>query len=223
VIRVLIADDHRLLREIMREVLVNEGFEVVGDAGDGPSVVSVAGRTHPDVILLDVEMPGHYPTDTLRRLKGVSPRSRVIVLTMHDEPQLVRQMLHAGVSAYLHKSVSRHDLAAAIRAAVQDDDRPVTISVTRTAAAEVGDMPSGPLSAREIEVLMLVAQAMSNRQIATRLSITEGTVKRHLRNVFTKLDATSRLDAVNKGISAALIPAATDRGTRPGRVVRPLG
>lgn len=222
-IRVLIADDHRLLREIMREVLVNEGFEVVGDAGDGPSVVSVAGRTHPDVILLDVEMPGHYPTDTLRRLKGVSPRSRVIVLTMHDEPQLVRQMLHAGVSAYLHKSVSRHDLAAAIRAAVQDDDRPVTISVTRTAAAEVGDMPSGPLSAREIEVLMLVAQAMSNRQIATRLSITEGTVKRHLRNVFTKLDATSRLDAVNKGISAALIPAATDRGTRPGPVVRPRG
>jgi len=171
--------------------------------------VAIARDTSPSVVLLDVEMPGHFPIDTVRRLRAVSPASRVIVLTMHDDPQLVRQMLQAGVSAYLHKSVSREDLVAAIRAAVREGDRQVTVTVTRPRGAG-GDGEVGPLSQRELEVLTLVGQALSNRQIATRLSITEGTVKRHLRNVFSKLGAASRLDAVNRGVAAGLVPA------RPG-------
>lgn len=202
---VLIVDDHRLLRETMKEMLRLEGLDVVGDAGDGATAVALAQATTPSVMLLDVEMPGHSPMETMRQLRMVSPRTRVIVLTMHDDPQLVRQMLQAGVSAFLHKSVSREDLVAAIRSAVREGDHPVTVTVSRPAAADVGAQGPGPLSRRELEVLTLVGQALSNRQIATRLSITEGTVKRHLRNVFAKLGASSRLDAVNRGVSAGLI------------------
>lgn len=213
---VLIVDDHRLLRETMREMLTAEGLSVVGDTGDAAAAVAIARDTAPSVVLLDVEMPGHVPLDTVRRLRAVSPASRVIVLTMHDDPQLVRRMLQAGVSAYLHKSVSREDLVAAIHAAARQGERQVTVTVTRPqSAVEPGPEEPGPLSQRELEVLRLVGDALSNRQIATRLSITEGTVKRHLRNVFTKLGAASRLDAVNRGVAAGLIPAHT-RAAEPG-------
>jgi two-component system nitrate/nitrite response regulator NarL len=216
---VLIVDDHRLLRETMREMLSVEGLDVVGDTGDGATAVALARDTTPSVVLLDVEMPGHFPLETVRRLRAVSPLSRVIVLTMHDDPRLVRQMLQAGVSAYLHKSVSREDLVAAIRSAVREGDAPVTVTVTRPGVADPAEIGPGPLSARELEVLTLVGQALSNRQIATRLTITEGTVKRHLRNVFAKLDATSRLDAVNRGVAAGLIPARPSNvGHSPGHV-----
>ena len=220
---VLIVDDHRLLRETMREMLTAEGLEVVGDTGDAGTAVALARDTTPSVVLLDVEMPGHVPLDTVRRLRSVSPASRVIVLTMHDDAQLVRRMLQAGVSAYLHKSVSREDLVAAIRAAVREGDRQVTVTVSRPGAVDVGADEPGPLSQRELEVLTLVGEALSNRQIATRLSITEGTVKRHLRNVFAKLGAASRLDAVNRGVAAGLIPARTRSGTPdPGFVRAPF-
>lgn len=216
---VLIVDDHRLLRETMREMLSVEGLDVVGDTGDGGTAIALARETTPAVVLLDVEMPGHFPLETVRRLRAVSPRSRVIVLSMHDDPQLVRQMLQAGVSAYLHKSVSREDLVAAIRSALREGDQPVTVTVTRPGLEAPADAGPGPLSARELEVLTLVGQALSNRQIASRLTITEGTVKRHLRNVFAKLNATSRLDAVNRGVAAGLIPARPrTTGNGPGHV-----
>ncbi|GAB6898068.1 response regulator [Kineosporia succinea] len=216
---ILIVDDHRLLRETMREILQLEGLPVVGDTGDGTSAVALARQTQPSVVLLDVEMPGHFPVETVRRLRHVAPRSRVIVLTMHDDQQLIRQMLQAGVAAYLHKSVSRANLVGAIRSAAHENEPQVTVTISRPVAVGVSDADggdSGPLSQRELEVLTLVGQALSNRQIASRLSITEGTVKRHMRNVFRKLGASSRLDAVNRGIAADLIPAA-----RSGRTWRP--
>lgn len=225
---ILIVDDHRLLRETMREMLQTEGLDVIGDTGDGATAVAIARETTPSVVLLDVEMPGHFPIDTVAQLRRVSPRTRVIVLTMHDDPQLVRQMLQAGVCAFLHKSVSRADLVAAIRSAVCEGDQQLTVTVSRPVAsinAEVGTPPGsshggadepGPLSRRELEVLTLVRDALSNRQIANRLTITEGTVKRHLRNVFVKLGAVSRLDAVNRGVNVGLIPAGTRASAHVG-------
>jgi two-component system nitrate/nitrite response regulator NarL len=222
---ILIVDDHLLLRETLREMLQAQGLNVVGDAGDGASALVLAREKAPSVVLLDVEMPGHSPVDLVRQLRLVSPTSKVIILTMHDDPQLVRQMLQAGVSGYLHKSVSRENLLVAIRSAVREGDQQVTVSVSRLVAAEVGSDESEPftrLSRRELEVLILVGHALSNRQIATRLSITEGTVKRHLRNVFDKLGASSRLDAVNLGVAGGLIPSRPGPSGHRHRALHPL-
>ncbi|MBV2362905.1 response regulator [Streptomonospora nanhaiensis] len=197
-IRIVLADDHTLLREALREVLLTEGdFRIVGEAGDGESVVECVSRVRPDVVLLDVDMPRSSPVQTATRLQAVSPGTAVIVLTMYDEPQLVKDMLQVGISGYLHKGISRRDLIAAIHSAANGQQQ-VTMSVSRDTMVSVGSNSSGLLSEREQEVLSLVAVAMSNRQIAMRLSITEGTVKRHLRNIFGKLGAESRMDAVNK-------------------------
>ncbi|KOX12433.1 response regulator transcription factor [Nocardiopsis sp. NRRL B-16309] len=197
-IRIVLADDHTLLREALREILLAEpDFTIVGEVGDGEAAVECVGRLRPDVVLLDVDMPHNPPVETVRRLLETSPRTSVIVLTMYDEPQLVKEMLQVGVSGYLHKGIGRRDLVAAIHRATREP-RQVTMSVSRETIVSVGSNHSGPLSPREQEVLSLVAGALSNRQIATRLSITEGTVKRHLRNIFDKLGAESRMDAVNK-------------------------
>jgi two-component system, NarL family, nitrate/nitrite response regulator NarL len=192
-IRIVIVDDHTLLREALGDVLrVEPDIAVVGQAGDAGEAVAVVRRTQPDIVLLDMEIPGGQPAEVTRRLAEASPHSRMIVLTMYDSPALVRDMLDLGVHGYLHKSVSRLDLAEAIRG-VHHGER-IVLSVS----PEVKDADPGVLSTREREVIALVAEALSNRQIAARLHITEGTVKRHLRNIFDKLGAVSRIDAVNK-------------------------
>ncbi|MCT9930534.1 response regulator transcription factor [Planotetraspora sp. A-T 1434] len=196
-IRIVVADDHTLLREALCELLRAEpDFQVVGQAGDARNVVSAAAKTQPDVVLLDIEMPGRPPAYTTMQLGHVSPRSTVVVLTMHDDPRIVQEMLAAGARGYLHKGISRQDLATAIRSVHRSTHRVIVAPRPQNGVA-----PSGPrplLTEREEEVLVLVAWALSNRQIAVRLSITEGTVKRHLRNIFGKLGAVSRLDAVNR-------------------------
>lgn len=205
------ADDHTLLREALCDVLRTEpDFEIVADVGDGDTVVQVAAGLRPDVILLDVEMPGTPTADTVPRLQRTVPEARVVVLSMHDDPRLMQGLLRLGVRAYLHKSVSRLELVTAIRS-VAATDRPLVLTVAP--ASETGSR-GRVLSRREREVVTLVAQAQSNRQIASQLSITEGTVKRHLRNIFGKLGAVSRLDAVNKALAAAEIQPAA--GTVPG-------
>ena len=206
-IRILLADDHTLLREALRDALTTDpGLAVVAEAGDGEAAVRLA-RTHrPQVVLLDVEMPGHHAPTTVEQLLRHCPGIRVIIVSMSDEPQTVRELLAAGASCYLHKSVSLPTLISAVRAVVRQEpqDRSVLLSVPREALAAEPARPAAPgvLSAREEEVLALVAEALSNRQISSRLGITEGTVKRHLRNIFGKLDAVSRIDAVNKAAAA---------------------
>jgi two-component system, NarL family, nitrate/nitrite response regulator NarL len=220
-IRIVMADDHTLLREAICDVLVTEqDFRVVGTAQDGEETVALAARVRPDVVLLDIEMPRTQPRTTVARLLRSAPGCKVIILSMHDDPALVHDLLQAGVSAYLHKSVSRHDLVGAIRSA-QRDDRRVTLSVSRETAVQPGEPVRSILSPREREILGLVAQALSNRQIGSRLRITEGTVKRHLRNIFGKLEAVSRIDAVNKATAASMIN--DSRGYSHVRDVRTAG
>jgi DNA-binding NarL/FixJ family response regulator len=200
-VRILLVDDHTLLREALRDLLLAEqDFHVVGEAGDGEAALTLAGQTRPDVVLLDVEMPGHQPMRTVRQLAALNPAPKVIILSMYDDPVLVQELLRIGVYGYLHKGVSRQDLVLAIRG-VNRSRQQITISVPWEAAA-AGER-QGALSSREQEVLSLVASALSNRQIAGRLAISEGTVKRHMRNIFAKLGAVSRLDAVNKATAAA--------------------
>lgn len=221
-ITILLADDHVILREMLRESLSAEpDFDVVGDVGDGMAVVSAAAELGPDVVLLDIDMPGIPAALTVQRLREVAPRTRVVILSMYDTPAFVQDMLAQGVRGYLSKGVSRQHLVSVIRSTVRDD-RSVQISVSPAAASiDRGDERETPLSRRERGLLELVAQALSNRQIAARLGITEATVKRHLHNIFAKIGAVSRIDAVNKAVDAGII--SPPQATRPTALRPPPG
>jgi DNA-binding NarL/FixJ family response regulator len=198
-ITILLVDDHSLVREGLREILETQrDMRIVGEAGDSDSTVALAAAEHPDIVLLDVEIPGSDVTITVNQIRERSPSSRVIILSMYEGPRLVQALLAVGIRGYLLKSIHWEELVAAIRAVRADSDR-IVLGVSRESLGYIQSGPSpGTLSARELEVLDLVAQALSNGQIASRLQLTEATVKRHLRNIFVKLGAVSRLDAVNK-------------------------
>jgi DNA-binding NarL/FixJ family response regulator len=212
-IAILIVDHQTLFRQGLQELLrVEEDLTVVAQAGTVEEAVASVAHNRPDVVLLDVEMPAVDSTVTLGRIREASPESHIIALSMHDDPLVVQELLRLGASGYLLKTVSWQELVSAIRgvsAEANGDANRVIVSVSRASMAQAGD--SGPLSDREKEILLLVAEALSNAQIAKRLSITEGTVKRHLRKIFDKLDAVSRIDAVNKAAAASIIPARSAR------------
>ncbi|MER7671038.1 response regulator transcription factor [Kitasatospora sp. NPDC096128] len=206
-IRILVADDHTILRQALCDSLRSEpDLEIVAEAGDGQYAVELAVQHQPDIALLDVEMPGQKTLTTVTQLRERCPDTSTVILTMHDSPGLVQEFLELGISGFLHKSATRATLISAIRAACSADQQ-VTMSVSRKSLKVSRQKPTGPgaLSNREIEVLNHVAAARSNRQTAASMGIAEGTVKRHMRNIFEKLDAVSRIDAVNKAMAASVI------------------
>lgn len=152
------------------------------------------------MLLLDVEMPRHQVPQFLR----VSPRTRIVVLTMCDDPRLANQLICLGARAYLVKSATRAELISVIRGVCADEQRAV-VSMSRSGFGRHTHEP--PLTRRQTEVLGLAAQALSNAQIADRLYIAESTVKRHLTKIYAQLGAVSRVDAINKARAAVLIPA----------------
>jgi DNA-binding NarL/FixJ family response regulator len=205
-------DELDLLREGIKEILSTvSGLVVVGVAGTSAEAVALVVDERPDVVLLDMEVPGDDALTTVRRMKAASAGTRVLILSWFIGPELLRGLLNAGISGHLPKSASREELIAMVRTARDDDDR-VVLSVSRDSLAPAVDGSAQEiLSAREREVLQLAADALSNTEIARRLGLTEGTVKRHLSNVYAKLGAVSRIDAVNKAAAAALIiPPSTE-------------
>jgi DNA-binding NarL/FixJ family response regulator len=217
VIRVVLVDDHALMREGLREILTaQQDIIVVGEAGGSSGAVAVVAAVKPDVVLLDVEMPGDDVTVTVRKMKAASPSTEIIILSMYDSRHLVQSLLALGIKGYLLKSVAGEQVVAAIRSAMADKDN-IVLSISAQSLSQAAE-PDDVLSEREIAVLQLAASAMSNIQIASRLSLTEATVKRHLHNIFTKLGAVSRIDAVNKAIARSLIlPPGPDSDTGPHR------
>ncbi|MFD9864847.1 response regulator [Streptomyces alboflavus] len=208
--RLVIADDHTLFREGIAEICAaEEDLEVVAQAVDGESAVHLTRRTEPDVVLFDVEMPGPGAERTLTRILALRAAPRIAVLTMHDDARMVSSLLALGAQAYISKSSTREELLAAVRAVRVAPDR-VVLSVTKETLGRLEHPERGPLSTRELEVLGLVATGLSNTEIAARLFISPGTVKRHLTNIYLKLDVRSRLNAINKAMEMRLLPARTD-------------
>jgi DNA-binding NarL/FixJ family response regulator len=214
-IRILLVDDHAVVREGLRELLGFEpDLEVVGEAADAQEALEQAVRLRPDVVVLDVEIPHGEAPDTVQAIRAACPQTRILILSMYDGPQLLSRLLSVGISGYLLKSVNRRELVSAIRSVHLFPDR-LVLSISRNSVPRLpGRETEVELSPRELEILELVSRALSNGQVASRLNITEATVKRHLRNVFEKLGAVSRIDAVNKAAARSLITPPTDR--RPG-------
>ncbi|MEU9980237.1 response regulator [Streptomyces sp. NPDC050856] len=220
-VRVMLADDHTLLRSAVGKLLESEGgVTVVAETGSGRDLVELAERHHPDVLLLDVEMPDSHVHSTISDLRRRMPQLCVLVLSMHDDPRLIQELLNLGARGYLHKGVSNQALISAIHDVVAHPTQ-VTVAVpSQSLAPTPAPAPgsaSGALSVREVEVLALVAAALTNRQIAHRLVITEGTVKRHLRNIFRKLGVTSRIEAVNRATATGLLSPPAQSPRRTGR------
>ena len=206
-IKVLLVDDHALFCEGVAEIFdAEEGMEVVGVAANGQEAVELTAEVKPDVVLLDVEMPVMGAEQAVRRILHSSPSSKILVLTMYDEPRLVRKLLMLGAHGYLVKNATREELVAAVHTVHRVEDR-IVLSVSRSTAARLEGSEQSVLSSRELEVLLLIARAMSNSQIASRLHISEGTVKRHLANIYAKLGVSSRGDAAKKALMSGLTTA----------------
>ena len=206
------ADDHALVRHGIAEMLsTDKGIEVVAQAGDGMQAVALAGRMKPDVVILDVEMPVMGGQAALRRLLDLSPRPKVVIVTVFADESHVRELLALGASAYLSKNASLKDLTSAVRSvAAEDSQRPhdVVLVVPR-ATFEEGPAAShtSPLTPREIEILLLAARGGNNLQIAHALYLSERTVKRHLSNIYKKINVHSRGAATQKALSEGWISA----------------
>lgn len=206
-LRLVVVDDHGLFRAGLIELLHSDpGVIVVGDGASGDAALALAAEHQPDVMLMDIEMPGPGAEATLTGVLEVSPHTAILVLTMHDDATMVRTLLRLGAAGYLIKSIEYHELLAAVRAAVRDQST-VTVSVSRATLGRL-DHHKEPadvlLSPRELAVLGALAQACSNVQIGAQLFISQGTVKRHLTNLYAKLGATGRVDALLKARAAGL-------------------
>jgi DNA-binding NarL/FixJ family response regulator len=202
-IRVLLADDHTMFRQGIASVLADYGgMEIVGQADNDDGAVELARRTRPDVVLMQVQMPIFRAKVNLRRMREVSdPAPKVVIVTMIEDPRHVRVLMDLGASAYIVKSASAEHLVAAVRAAILDpksEHAVVGMPLGMLEAAQEGSQ--GVLSARELEILLLAARGLSNRQIGASLHVTEGTVKRHLANTYEKMGVGSRGQATRKAL-----------------------
>jgi DNA-binding NarL/FixJ family response regulator len=196
VIRVLIADDHPVVRQGLRTFLgVQDDIEVVGEAADGAEAVSRAEALKPDVVLLDLKMPGVDGTTALRELRERGIASKVLVLTSVGEREHVLPVVRAGASGYLYKDVDPQALVQAIRA-VHDGHMLFAPEATEAMLAPApADPGAGALTEREREVLVQIAQGRSNREIARALVVSEKTVKTHVSNILLKLGLQDRTQA----------------------------
>jgi DNA-binding NarL/FixJ family response regulator len=221
-IRLLLADDQRLVRAGFRMILKAEpDIEIVGEAEDGAAAVERARETHPDVVLMDVRMPGLDGIQATRRIVNAGePRPRVVVLTTFDLDEYVYEALRAGASGFLLKDVPEDQLVAAIRVAA-DGGAIFSPSVTRRLIEELSrHSPHEPppalaeLTPRELDVLRLVARGMSNAEIAASLVISEHTAKTHVAHILGKLELRDRVQAVVLAYESGVVVPGDEVGTR---------
>jgi DNA-binding NarL/FixJ family response regulator len=213
-IRVLIADDQRVVREGLEMLLrLLSGIEVVGTASDGEEAVALAGRLHPDVILMDQGMPHCDGVEATRRLRERRPGTHVIVLTTYADDRSVVAALRAGARGFLTKDAGADEIERALRAVMRGEAAIDPAVQHHVVAAVAGSAPAAPeeslpdgLTPREAEVMSLIAAGLTNAEIADRLVITEATVKSHVNHLFGKTGARDRAQAVAYAYRNGLAP-----------------
>ena len=198
-IRVLLADDHTVLREATAELVDHQpDMEVVGQAGTGEETIAQAKALRPDVVVMDIAMPRHNGLEATKRIVAKCPDTKVLVLTAHEDAEHVIPLLEAGALGYLPKTVSLNELLDAIRATNRGESvlPPAVASVVvQHLAGKREPASETDLTDREMEVLCLLAQGLTNRQIAHELDLSTRTVEAHLTHIYTKLDVSSRIEA----------------------------
>jgi NarL family two-component system response regulator LiaR len=210
-IKIVIADDHTMVREGTRELLQKASdFEIVGEAGDGKEAVNLVKELKPDVAILDVAMPQLNGIEATRQIKKISPRTGILILTAYEYDQYIFALLEAGATGYLLKNSNGQKLIEAVRS-VQAGElilHPVIARKARSYFTRAG-MSQRPqvqiLTEREVELLRLVAKGHSSKEIATSLTLSEHTVRSHLRNIFNKLRVESRTEAVVAGLKTGFL------------------
>jgi len=212
-LRVLIVDDHDLFRTGLRNLLEEQGVQVVGEAATGGEAVRSVQELAPDVVVMDLNMPGMGGVDATRHIAGVSPLTRVVVLTISDQDADVMDAILAGACGYLLKDSSIQDLMAGIQAAYRGESlispmiaAKVLQRVRATSAQpEIADTIRSELSAREIEVLKLIANGKDNAVIAGELHISPKTVKNHISNILMKLQIDNRIQAAVYAVRSGIV------------------
>ncbi|MFE0023098.1 response regulator [Amycolatopsis sp. NPDC059021] len=204
-ITVLIADDHPIVRDGLRGIFTGEnGFEVLGEAGDGAEAVTLAERLRPAVVLMDLRMPGTDGVAAITELARRGNPARVLVLTTYDTDSDVVPAIEAGATGYLLKDAPREELFRAVRAAARGE-AVLSPAVASRLMGRMREPAQEPLSQREIEVLALVARGSTNKDAAKKLFISEATVKTHLLHVYAKLGVKDRAAAVAVAFERGLL------------------
>ena len=202
-IKVIIADDHVLIREGIKQILeLEKGVTVIGQAGNGEDAISIAQELKPDIILLDINMPKLNGIETLRRFKDLGIKTRVIILTIHEEKEYILETMKLGASGYMLKDSDADSLIQGIKD-VANGKKYIQSSVEDlVAVSNEPDIEKNKelkkielLTRREYEVLLLIAEGLNNKNIGTRLFISEKTVKNHVSNILKKLELKDRVQA----------------------------
>lgn len=214
-VRVLVVDDHPMVREGLQSMLAGDDIQVVGAAGTGAEAVRAIQSATPDLVLLDVELPDLDGLAVLRRIKEIAPRTAVLIVSMHGEPSLVRRAVEAGAAGYVLKGVSRRELRSAVRA-VRDGESVLDPTLLRVLARESG-APSAPATARpgdsmsesltpiDREVLRLIADGLTNREISARMRWSVATAKKYVQRVLEKLGVSDRTQAAVTALRRGLL------------------
>lgn len=210
-IRLLLADDHRMLREGLSRSMADEGFDVVGQADNGEEAVRLVAELQPDIVLMDVSMPEMDGVEATRHIVDSGSPSRVIMLTMHADKEVLAEAIRAGASGYLVKDCSTEEVADAVRTAARGDTalspKLAATMLDEVRRLEAPDVPEDEriITKREEEVLQHIADGCSTPEVAERLYISQKTVKNHLASIYQKLDARDRTQAVLQAVRMGIV------------------
>ncbi len=207
--RVLLADDHTMLRQSLRRALTENGLDVVGEAGDGEEAAQLALELRPDVVLMDVSMPVLDGVEATRVIRDQAPTVQVVILTMHADKAVLDRAIRAGAVGYLVKDCTMEEVVRTVRQAASGDTT-LSAELAEAMLAEAVRPAESIITRREEEVLQLIAEGLSTTEVATRLFISVKTVKNHLASVYQKLDSRDRTQAVVRAVKMGIIRLEAD-------------